>query len=398
MEPHDGLQERLDALLSSLPSTRRRWLSASDQRRELEPLLRVADDLAHVHDVFPSSAFADELEERLLARAQRQATGGAVAEDGAIEDTLDDTANDALTIPLLALPDRPGRRGSRHARDSRRGSWRIWSSLAAAILLALTITTFAVAAYASPGSALYTVRRWQEDARSNLANSDAERTQLHLQYATDALDALDAAVAQQDVTAYREALGRFTDEFSQATAALDQVPAGSNHDTLASSLDDLRARGQSDLRAALPSLSWPARIATTSALGALGETVITVTRVSGVRSGSYGARLWTVTISGSGFQNGAVLLVDGRPSGHVVTITPTRLVAQLAGGGQEDALTHRIGVGNPDGTAAASQVTEIHDDAGPRPTGAPGGCGIEHEDYCTPTTTSTATSTPTPQH
>jgi hypothetical protein len=249
----------------------------------------------------------------------------------------------------------------------------------------MTITTFAVAAYASPGSALYTVRRWQEDARSNLANSDAERAQLHLQYATDALDALDAAVAQHDAIAYREALGRFTDELGQATAALAQVPSGADHDSLSASLDALRTRAQSDLRLALPSLSWSLRIATTSALGGAGETVLTVTRVSGVRSGSYGTRLWTLTISGSGFQNGAVLLVDGRPTGHVITITPTRIVAQLAGGGQEDAITHRIGVGNPDGTAATSQVTEIHDDAGPRPTGAPSGCGIEHEDYCTPT-------------
>jgi hypothetical protein len=47
------------------------------------------------------------------------------------------------------------------------------------------------------------------------------------------------------------------------------------------------------------------------------------------------------------------------------------------------------------------QVEEIHDDASPRPSGAPGGCGIEHEDYCTPTPTTTltssATSIPTPQ-
>jgi hypothetical protein len=398
MEPHDGLPERLDTLLSSQPSTRRRWLSGSQQRGELEPLLGVAEDLEHVREVFPAPAFTDALEAHVLERARRQTTAAAIASDAAI----DDAADDAPTVPLLALSDRRGRRGSRPARDSRRGSWRIWSSLGVAALLALTVTTFAVAAYASPGSALYTVRRWQEDARSNLANSDAERTQLHLQYATDALDALDVAVAQHDVTAYREALGRFTDEFGQATAALAQVPAGADHDRLSANLNDLRARGSSDLRSALPALSWSSRIATTSALGVLGETVLTVTRVSGVRSGPYGARLWTLTITGSGFQNGAVLLVNGRPAGHIVTITLTRVVAQLAGGGQEDALTRSIGVGNPDGTAAASQVTEIHDDAGPRPTGAPGGCGIEHEDYCTPTPTSTptstATSTPTPQH
>jgi hypothetical protein len=406
MEPPDGLQDRLpeqlDALLSShsssRPSARRRWSLPERERDELERLLEIADDLARVRTILPASAFTDELEARLLAHARRQASADAI--------TADDAADDAPTVPLLALPDRPGRRGSRPVRDSRRGSWRIWASLAAAVLLALTITTFAVAAYASPGSALYTVRRWQEDARSNLANSDAERAQLYIQYATDALDALDAAVAQHDSNGYSEALNRFTDEFGQAIAALAQVPSGADHDRLSASLDELRARGHSDLRSALPSLSWSSRVATTSALREVGETVLAVTRVSGVRSGSYGARLWTLTISGSGFQNGAVLLVDGRPAGHVVILTPTRIVAQLVGGGQEDALTRRIGVGNPDGTAATSPVTEIHDDAAPRPTGAPGGCGIEHEDYCTPTpqstptstATATPTATPTPQH
>jgi hypothetical protein len=266
----------------------------------------------------------------------------------------------------------------------------------------VTVTTFAIAAYASPGSALYGVRRWREDAGANLANSDAERAQLHLQYATDALDALDAAVAQRDATAYSEALGRFTDELRKASDTLAHVPSGADHDSLSASLDALRTRGRNDLRAALPSLSWSARITTTSALGEVGESVLAVTRVSAVRSGPYGARLWTLTITGLGFQSGAVLLVNGRPAGHVVTLTPTQIVAQLASGEQADGLTRSFGVGNPDGTAAPSQVTEIHDDAGPRPTGAPGGCGIEHEDYCTPTAlftpTSTATSTPTPQH
>ena len=151
-------------------------------------------------------------------------------------------------------------------------SWKVWTSLAAAILLALTVTTFTVAANASPGSAFYGVRRWQEDARTNLTNSDAERAKLHLQYATDALDALDAAVAQHACRARTdEALGRFTDEVRQAQDALAPVPAGADRDTISASLDDLRARGRHDLRAALPSLGWSGRITTTSALGEVGR-------------------------------------------------------------------------------------------------------------------------------
>jgi hypothetical protein len=374
-------------------------------------LLEIADDLATVGTTLPAPAFADDLEARLLARAGWQALDADAHEPGpplvapappATDDHArdHDEASDTPTVPLLALPDRPRRVTPGRARAHRRVSWRIWSSLAAAVLLALMITTFAVAANASPGSTLYGVRRWQEDARTNLAMSDAERAKLHIQYATDALDALDSAAVQHASSAYREALGRFTDEFGQATATLEQVPDGADHDALAASLDDLQARGRSDLRAALPSLSWSARIATTSALGDLGESVVRVTQVNGVRVSSPTGRVWIVTITGSGFQSGAILLVRQRPVGHMISVTSTQVVAQLSAGG-DDSLSHDIGVGNPDNTAAtAAQVTSEHDDDdSPQATGTPGGDHesgeCEPEDYglsCTPTPTST------PQH
>jgi hypothetical protein len=372
-----------------------------DQREELEPLLQIADDLARVRNVFPAPAFADDLEARLRQRVSRQATAVLDADD-------DEHAPDyAPTVPALgAISGRVGQSAPRHGRAHRRISWQVWSSLAAAVLLALTVTTFTLAASASPGSVFYAVRRGLESARTNLTNSDAERTKLHIQYASDALNALDIAVAQHDSNAYGEALGRFTDELQQASSALTAVPAGNDHDTLGGSLDDLRARARRDLRAALASLSWPSRIATTSALGDVGETVVIVKQVSGVRSGASGARTWTVTITGSGFQNGAVLLVRGRPAGHVLSITPTQLTAQLSGG-EDDALAHGVGVGNPDGTAAATtQEPETHDNSGPRATGTPGndnhgsgGCSGEREDHsvsCTPTPGGGPTPSPSP--
>jgi hypothetical protein len=385
------------------------------EREALEPLLEIADDLASVGTMLPAPSFADDLEARLLARAGWQPVKAHAPESGprpvapatpaADGQTRDhDEASDLPTVPLLARSDESDRtdRSRRDApgrvRTPRRVSWRVWSSLAAAVLLALTITTFAVAVNANPGSAFYGVRRWQEDARTNLAMSDVDRANLHLQYATDALDALDAA--QYDANAYREALGRFTDEFGQATAALEQVPAGSDHDALAARLDDLRARGRQDLRAALLSLSWSARIATTSALGGLGEPVLGLAQVRGVRVSSLSGPVWIVTITGSGFQTGAILLVRQRPAGHVVSVSSTQVVAQLSAG-RDDSLPHDIGVGNPDNTAASTaQVTSEHeDDNTPKATGTPGSShgtgGCEPEDHgisCSPTPTST------PQH
>jgi hypothetical protein len=122
-----------------------------------------------------------------------------------------------------------------------------------------------------------------------------------------------------------------------------------------------------------------------------------VTKVAGVRASSQTGYVWTVTITGSGFQNGAILLLRQRPAGQVVSVTPTRLVAQLIIG--DDSLPHDIGVGNPDNTAATtSQVADEHeDDDNPTATGTPGGSGqgsseCEPEDHgpsCTPTPTST---------
>jgi hypothetical protein len=395
----DSLPDSLDALLSSQPSARARWSLPESQREELEPLLDLAGDLALVRNVLPASTFADDLEARLLARARRHAIGAvSILEDDAGDvDTDADYAPTIPAIPALAIPDRPSRGASRPAPGSRRVSWRVWTSLAAIILLALTITTFTVAANASPGSALYGVRRWQEDARTNLAMSDADRAKLHIQYATDALDALDAAVAQHaEAHVYDEALGRFTDELRQANEALALVPAGGDHDTVSVSLENLRARGRRDLRAALPSLDWPGRITTTSALGSLGEPVLTLTQVSGVRSSVPGGHIWTITITGSGFQNGALLLVRQQPTGHVVSVTSTQMVAQLTAG-EDNSLPHDIGVGNPDNTAATTTyIASEHenDDDTPRATGTPGGnhgsgeCENEsHSDDppCTPT-------------
>jgi hypothetical protein len=412
---------------------RRRWSLPQSQREEreehedLEPLLEIADDLALVGTIFPTPSFADALERRLLARAGWQSgdtlayTPGPTSvnttplgDDGHVQDQArdHDEVSEAPTVPLLAMADRPSRRASRPARGSQRVSWKVWTSIAAAIVLALTVTTLTVAANASPGTALYGVRRWQEDARTNLAMSDADRAKLHIQYALDALDALDAAVAQHaGANTYDEALGRFTDELRQANDALALVPAGGDHDTVSVSLEDLRARGRQDLRAALPSLSWSARITTTSALGDLGESVVRMAQVRGVRVSSPSGPVWIVTITGSGFQTGAILLVRQRPAGHVVSVTSTQLIAQLSAG-RDDSLPHGIGVGNPDNTAASTaQVTSEHDDDDtPGAIGTPddddhssGGCSTEleaHSASCTPTPTSTrtSTSTSTPQH
>jgi hypothetical protein len=61
--------------------------------------------------------------------------------------------------------------------------------------------------------------------------------------------------------------------------------------------------------------------------------------------------LWRITVSGSGFAPGAVLLVNGQPAGTIISNTPTTLVAQITGD-DSSSVPSAIGVANPDDTAA----------------------------------------------
>src|SRR5262249_4641488 len=149
---------------------------------------------------------------------------------------------------------------------------------------------------------------------------------------------------------YSDALGTLHDETVAAADALRDVPAGQEHTSLAKQLDDLQTRGRASLRASLPSLSWRNRSLVTTALAELGENVSHITSATLTRVDQDGHFAWRVTITGSGFQRGAVLLVNGSPAGTVVSVTPTQLVAQLPDSAVEDD-PRSLGVGNPDRTA-----------------------------------------------
>jgi hypothetical protein len=119
----------------------------------------------------------------------------------------------------------------------------------------------------------------------------------------------------------------------------------------AGALDALLLRERMVLRAALASLGWPDRVTTTTALWRIGVASPAITSVLvSAESMDSGATIWQVTISGAGFQPGAVLLVDSQPRGTVVSVSDGALVASVRDGPVRDTAT--IGVGNPDGTAA----------------------------------------------
>jgi hypothetical protein len=397
-------EDRLDALLSSHGKNGRiqadqpaaNGLNGHDENDGLQPLLDAADRLAELASVEPSSDFTDRLETRIFAQAAlleaqnraesmlasaptlppEQDMAALVRDDAptipgsAWEAPYDEEATEADIVPLpLRRPNGATPRGQT------RWTRLLGPALAAALLLALGTATFTAAAAAGPGTPLYGLHRWEQGVQASMAGSAADRTRLHLAYAQDALTALNAAAARHETgAAYDDALATFRDEMSAATTNLDSTPASSDHNALAAQLAQVSAQGRADLHTALAVLPWSERVATTTVLAGIGDDVLHVTQVNMVYSG-HGQHLWQITVTGSGFQQGALLLVNGQPAGTVTSVTATILVAQMPGDDSAP-LPGSIGVANPDTTAALTSNISSHeqeDEGTPSPQQTPGG-------------------------
>jgi hypothetical protein len=349
-------EERLDALLAlgygnwqrdadELPA------SGRNGHESLQPLLDAANRVAQLRWVEPGSDFTALLERQFLVRVEEAQQRESAALPAVGWSATPPGATDAALFRLWREHVSFGRM-SRMARL-------LWSAAAAVLLLALGATFFIAAAAAAPGTPLYGVHRFEQGVQVSLAGSDADRTRLHLDYAQQALSALDATtLGHQSGASYDDALATFADEMRAAATTLDGVGAGADRDALSSQLDQLRAQGRADLRYALALLSWPDRVATTSVLADIGDNVLHVSRVIMVYSDDE-QHLWRITVSGSGFAPGAVLLVNGRPAGRIISGTPTTLVAQMTGN-DSGPLPGAIGVANPDDTAA--EASSINSD------------------------------------
>jgi hypothetical protein len=352
-------QEReLDLLLSQ-------WLTGRPTTApdSLRPMLDAAGALTPLRSAAPSAAFTQLLETRMLRRARQLTVSG---DPFKVEVGYD--AHERLPFGALAQ-----RATARYGRMGQNVSARrlLWASAIAAMLLVSLTGVFVVAADAQPGGALYGLRRFEQNVRSQFTTNAADRTQLHLDNALAALQAFDTAAAQHEHGArLTDALDTFVGEYSAASASLAEVTDIAAHARLAAALDQQRAQGASDLHTALAAQNWPLRLRLTQALGTLGVAIPVVTQVtlSEARdpADSRGeARITTVTITGAGFQAGAQLLLRGAPAGTTISVSGNTLVAQVRVAAQAVASQGPIAVGNPDGTTAASAkdpiiVSSIH--------------------------------------
>jgi hypothetical protein len=370
-------QEReLDRLLARVLTGRE--VSAPEP---LQPMLTAARALMPLRQAAPSATFARSAEASMLRRARELRQGTSAADTAA--DTAADGAPPVASGAGITIVSR------RRASNTRPF---LWASAIAAILLVSAGGIFVAAADAQPGSVFYAVRRFEQGVQAQLTTNAAERVQLHLDNAQAALQAFDEAVAHQQRGAeLSDALDTFLAEHAAAGVALADVTDSTSHARLAAALDQQRAQGISDLRAALADQDWSLRLRLTQALGALNVTIpvvrqVTLTESSDPTDSKGIGRLTTVVITGAGFQPGAQLLLRGIPTGTVLSVSGNSLVVQVRAAAQAIASQGSIGVDNPDGTTAVSaQAPVIVSGAHTTPSAVPTNNGDNGKHKGTPT-------------
>jgi hypothetical protein len=373
MEPNDSGEE-FDALLEvRLKGTYDPTPRTSD---EYEPALVVAERIAAGQGITPSSDFAQSLKARFLAAVEAERSEQrSVVPSGPAHTTLGWQARHAGVTYIHAVL---------HSRRAQ------VATLAAILLIALGTGLQLAATSAPPASPLYAIRRAEQSIRAQVATSNSDVVGLHVSYANQALDALTDAALKHDLERYRAALSTLIEEDNTALAAANAAPAGDQRTRLVAQVTTLRAREVNVLRAALPALGWHDRILTTSVLAGLDVSAPSVTNADIIKADKVkgGKNVWQVTVTGHGFQLGAILLVNESQRGVVVSVTGNVLVAEVSDGPISGDTS--VGVGNPDNTAANAMRVRRHDTDGASqssPTATPnhGNGGNQNNGSATPT-------------
>jgi hypothetical protein len=380
-------EDRLDALLSARQRAEREphhdnadpttgphnphgpaeqvWEAAGDA--ELAPLLASAQRLASLR-MPQSDPAARALEARMLARAterRRQEAAAAAALMRAPGEQRDKPRARRRSLPLGSAVLRP-------------------ALVAAAVMLALGLGTLAAASRAGPGSPLFGLHRLELRVQAGIARDNADQAHQHLQVARQLLaDLRDAAAQHRGDPTYSDALAALRDEDAATAREIAKMPRGTQRAALEADLAALRTDERATLRAALVTIGWPDRVATTTALGALD---VAVPRVTGATLAAGGDGRWHVTLTGAGFEPGAVLLVNGQSAGTVTVSSAGLVTAELPLGDFAQPPAN-LGVGNPDGTAVATDTVHVLNSGAATPSPS--------EQEASPQPSAGATATPT---
>jgi hypothetical protein len=351
-------EEHLDALLTV--QLHEPEAASVEVPGDLMPLLAVAAKLDRFRQAEPDPTFARALEQRWLARAEHLAAA-----------TVEHLAAETSAAGARELPARERLRQA-VGRRSRTPRWALLAA-AAVLLFSVGAGTLTAAAAAMPGTPLYGLHRLEQGMQAQFAVNVLDQGHLHLTYAEQALSALSAAAAQHNMSAYHDALATLRDEWDSAHAALGQVPTGQAHDALAADLAQVTTQARAALLAVAPTLAWQEQLATTNALGAFGQPVPVITRARIMTHDSGDHRAWVIALSGSGFQAGAQVVLEGQVMSGAALVSADALQFTLVTAPR--AAPHTVGIQNPDGTVAeTTQVliaaAQSGDDTSSRPTPA----------------------------
>ncbi len=229
---------------------------------------------------------------------------------------------------------------------------RAWiAAFAATVVLLLTflgITT--VAANSLPGDPFYGIRQVEQHVALAWTGDQSARASLQLTQLQQAIADLSTVVSKhRSDAAISEALATVAADTQASQKAVHGLPAGKPRVALEQTLANTLFDERTSLHRLLSQVGWSQRVAFTRQLGALGEAVPSITGV--MVSWDSGDTL-ALTINGKNFAPGARLVIDGSSRGIVLQGSTTILRVSVNTSDMHDHMMSRIGVVNPDGTAA----------------------------------------------
>lgn len=257
------------------------------------------------------------------------------------------------------------------ARHLRLPSWRA-ALVAACIAIALLITVTFVAHAAAeslPGDLLYGIKQWQQSLQLAQASNPGERANIQIQQLQAALADLRTEIIQhrsdEDI---RLAVNVTAQSTRNAQAAVATIPAGQDHEIGAANLASALQYEHATLHALLTQSDLATRVALTTQLGVLGESIPTIRQITLTRTGDQ----VQITIQGKNFAPGAQIFVDGMLLLPLLPISSEQ-ISILASDIPSGLLT--IIVVEPGDTAATGQVAnpDANHHPGTTPTDESGG-------------------------
>jgi hypothetical protein len=221
----------------------------------------------------------------------------------------------------------------------------------------LSASVLALAAQVSdPGNPLYAINLWERHVQVQLSGSPAQQATLDLQLAREQLAALAALAGPTHTQAYRQQLHDLDQQINAASTAIDDLSAGSAQVRLAGELAGLKSDAVHMLRGLLSRLALPERLATTSELGELGDTVPLLTHARLILPVHPNGQA-IISLQGSNLQAKAQLLVNGVLVYASATLQAGQLLFVAIWKGEVH--PQSLGILNPDGTAVQTTAITI---------------------------------------